>query len=146
MNSNIYTDILNSALLPFIARNNYKKFNIHQDNDPKHKANICKNTLTNLSLNWVKLFFFLIKIKNSPSCLFKIKSPASSPDLNPIEMLWADLKRYVRSKQCKNEREIIAAVFEFHRALTPEKCSKYIKKLIKVIDCVIEKKGDWSNF
>ena len=30
----------------------------------------------------------------------KIKAPALSSDLDPIEMVWSDLKSYVRKKIC----------------------------------------------
>ena len=60
MDANIYTDILNATLLPFVCENDNKKFKIHQDNDPEHKSNLAKNALNNLGLNWVSLHFFLI--------------------------------------------------------------------------------------
>ena len=41
------------------------------------------------------------------------KAPPSSPDLNPIENLWADMKKFVGSKLCKTMRELKIAVSEF---------------------------------
>ena len=61
-------------------------------------------------------------------------SPASSSALNPFKWLWSDLKRFVRTKKFTNEHEIIAAVFEFHKILTPQKCRKYINKLHEVCE------------
>ena len=61
---------------------------------------------------------------------FQIRVPPNSPDLNPIEWFWQDLKRYIRSKSCKNEEEAALAVGEFKKQLTTEKCRKYIEILV----------------
>lgn len=52
----MYADILNTTLIPFMGKNfKYKKFNLHQDNDPKHKSKLCQNTLKNLGIKWVSV-------------------------------------------------------------------------------------------
>jgi transposase len=56
-----------------------------------------------------------------------------SPDLNPIEWLWADMKRFVRKRLCKNEDELIQAILDFRKTITPEMCTNYILKLKEVI-------------
>lgn len=63
---------------------------------------------------------------------FKIKTPPNSPDLNPIEWVWADLKKFVSKKLCKTEQECISAIEEFKKTLTETKCKRYIKKLHSV--------------
>ena len=63
----------------------------------------------------------------------KVKSPAQSPDLNPIEILWADLKRYIRSKMCSSLTEIIQSIDEYKQTLTIKKCASFISHLKKVI-------------
>ena len=65
--------------------------------------------------------------------LSKIKAPPKSPDLNPIEWLWHDLKTYVREQFCQTEEETILAIEAYQRSLTPEKCRKFIEKLPEVI-------------
>jgi transposase len=69
-----------------------------------------------------------------------MKSPPSSPDLNPIELVWHDLKQHVRKCRCTTEKEIIQACQEFQNKMTPEYCQKYINKLKEVIHIVIKKK------
>lgn len=67
-----------------------------------------------------------------PNFRLQIKAPANSPDLNPIDWLWQDLKTYVRSKFCETEEEAALAVGEFMRKLTAKDCKKYIDKLKEV--------------
>jgi transposase len=38
-----------------------------------------------------------VKVINSNKC----ESPTQSPDLSTIELVWADLKAFVRSKCCR---------------------------------------------
>ena len=59
-------------------------------------------------------------------------------------MMWADLKRHVRKHTCTSIIEVMEAVKEFQKGLTPEKCQNYINRLHSVIDTVIRKKGAWS--
>lgn len=63
----------------------------------------------------------------------KIKAPPNSPDLNPIEWLWQDVKRYISLKRCTTEEEVTIAILEYRDNLTPDKCQNYINKLKKVI-------------
>ena len=41
----------------------------------------------------------------------KIRSPPRSPDLNPIEMVWHEMKRFIRKSRCKTESEVVAKIF-----------------------------------
>ena len=71
------SNILDSALLPFIQ---HKYSNSHQfmaDNDPKHTSKLAQGFLAERNVNW-------------------FRTPAESPDLNPIENLWHELKEYMR--------------------------------------------------
>ncbi|CAF0852040.1 unnamed protein product [Brachionus calyciflorus] len=112
MDSKLYNEILSDFLLPFGAINYDFDYFLHQDNDPKHKSSECRSFLEKNGINW-------------------IRSPPRSPDLNPIEMLWHEMKAYVRKFNCTTDAEIAEKVIGFQRNLTPERCQKYIDRLKK---------------
>ena len=74
---------------------------------------------------------------NKMKLCFKVKSPSQLSDLNPIELMWADLKHFIRLKQCKTVNEIAFAVKEYHNLLTPEKCAAFISHFRKVLIIII---------
>ncbi|KAJ3429597.1 hypothetical protein M0812_24953 [Anaeramoeba flamelloides] len=88
MNSEIYTRILGKALLPFI-KNKYDcdDFEFLQDNAPIHKSK--------LSMNWFK--------ENS---IKLVSFPTKSPDLNPIEKIWNDLKNMIEEESAETQEEL----------------------------------------
>ena len=113
MDSDKYIEILKLKLLPFINLHKMttgNKLIFQQDNAPCHKSfKTCKF----FSENNIEVMFW----------------PPNSPDLNPIEMLWSELKIFVRAKLCSTVDEIIQAVYEFSQTVTPEKCQVYIQHL-----------------
>ena len=47
-------------------------------------------------------------------------------------MLWSEMKNFVKDKFCKTPEEVAAAIHEFQKTLTQEKCQKYINKIHEV--------------
>ncbi len=88
MNSAVYQKILKDNVRPSVRDLKLKRtWVLQQDNDPKHTSKS--------SSEWLK--------KN------KIKTlewPSQSPDLNPIEMLWHDLKKAVHARKPSNVAEL----------------------------------------
>ena len=99
-----------------------------QDNDPKHVSRTAQQFYEAQNINWWK-------------------TPPESPDLNPIENLWHELKEYLRAKVIpKNLAELIAGIKKFWSTVTPEKCTKYIIHLRKVVPKVLEVNGAATGY
>lgn len=108
-----------SAMQLFGKNNNYI---FQHDNDPKHTAKIVTNYLSNKkweTMDW----------------------PAQSPDLNPIENLWADIKRRTKDRKPQNEKEL----FEIMKKAWLETEKSYLLNLISSMPrrckAVLESKG-----
>ena len=74
-------------------------------------------------------------------------TPAESPDLNPIEMIWHELKSYLRRfVKPTNKEQLVNGIQEFWQTVTPEKCQRYIGHLRKVVPEVIRREGRASGY
>ena len=123
MNKELYVEILEESLLPFIRNTYPDNHYFMQDNDPKHSSRYAKAWMEEKGVNWWK-------------------TPPESPDLNPIENLWHELKEYIRREvKPKVKQELIDGILAFWRTVDVDKCNKYINHLRKVIPKVIELNG-----
>ena len=77
MNAPLFVSILEKSLVPFIKDVYPDSHRFVQDNDPKHCSNFAKRYYKEKGINWWP-------------------TPPESPDLNPIENLWHELKEYIR--------------------------------------------------
>ena len=70
------------------------------------------------------------------------KSPAESPDLNPIELLWGSIETFIRDKvKTKNLGQLKDGIRKYWTAVTSEVCTRYIDHLQKVMPVVVQEAG-----
>lgn len=74
-------------------------------------------------------------------------TPASSPDLNPIENVWSAMKTYLRSVvKPKKKEELVQGIVSFWNTLSAEKCGHYIDHVHRVIPHVVLNAGGPTQF
>lgn len=120
-----YMQILEEYFLPavklFFPDNS---FCLYQDNAPPHVA---KDVRT-----WMK--------DTIPNV---IKAPPNSPDLNPIEMIWAILKQKVEKRNVNSIEELKVAIEEEWENIEQSKINHCIEHVEKRLKYVYENEGEF---
>ena len=124
MDSEVYIKILEHHLLPFLHDVYPANHRFMQDNDPKHCSRITKRFLQEKGINWWP-------------------TPPESPDLNPIEKVWNELKRFIEAQfKPFTKEELVQGILEFWRLrMTPQKCRRYLSHLNVVMPKVLVANG-----
>ncbi|KAK3506448.1 hypothetical protein QTP70_000579, partial [Hemibagrus guttatus] len=123
MNSAVYQKILKENVRPSVCDLKLKRtWVLQQDNDPKHTS---KSTS-----EWLK--------KNKMKTL---EWPSQSPDLNPIEMLWHDLKKVVHARKPSNVAELQQFCKDEWAKIPPQRCNTLIASYGKRLIAVVAAKG-----
>ena len=130
MDAPLYCEILEKTLMPFLQEK-FPPPNSHrfmQDNDPKHTSRVAKAFFASNNINWWK-------------------TPPESPDMNPIENLWHELKEFIRGQvKPTTKDELIDGILKFWDMVDVHKCSRYINHLKKVLPKVIEVGGEPTGY
>lgn len=132
MNSEEYTEILEDFLLPSINTMygaSANEFTFQQDNAPTHTS-----------------FFTQQWFANHPEIL-RMEWPVKSPDLNPIENVWAKMVWNWPNGGFMNRHEIFAEALERWESI---RGTNYITKLYdsmpKRLNAVINNGGNWCKY
>ena len=103
MDAVLFISILDRTLVPFLKSVFPDGHRYMQDNDPKHTSRVAKDFFENKDINWWK-------------------TPAESPDLNPIEHELNEVKP-------KTKAELVNGILAFWKTVDVAKCTKYINHL-----------------
>src|SRR5262249_15764085 len=117
-----YTEILERNYLPTLEKYGMevRKTTFQHDNDPKHTSKVAKKWLKNHRigvLDW----------------------PSQSPDLNPIEHLWQNLKKRLSRYETmpKNIHELWERTNDEWNKISPQSCEKLITSMPERVAAVI---------
>ena len=106
------TEILIKGFLPFVRQTFPDSFRFRQDNDPQHTSNQAKSFMEENNINWWI-------------------TPAESPDLNQIKLLWHELKHFIQNTvEPHTKDELVNGIAWFwQERADAEKYSRYIRHL-----------------
>uniref|UniRef100_A0A4W5KKQ5 Transposase Tc1-like domain-containing protein n=1 Tax=Hucho hucho TaxID=62062 RepID=A0A4W5KKQ5_9TELE len=122
MNGAMYREILSENLLPSARALKMKRGWVFQhDNDPKHTARATKE--------WLRKKHFKV-----------LEWPSQSPDLNPIENLWRELKVHVAQRQPQNITALEEICMEEWAKIPATVCENLVKTYRKHLTSVIANK------
>uniref|UniRef100_A0AAY5KIQ9 Tc1-like transposase DDE domain-containing protein n=1 Tax=Esox lucius TaxID=8010 RepID=A0AAY5KIQ9_ESOLU len=125
MNSSKYQTILAQNLQASV-RKLKMKFTFQHDNDPKHTSKSTKALLHQKNIN-------------------VLEWPSQSPDLNPIEHLWGDLKRAVHRCPC-NLMDLERFCKEEWANIATSRCAMLLDSYPKRLSAVIKSKGASTKY
>ena len=127
VNAEYYERILERQLLPIANMFKGQKWFFQQDNAAVHTAKSVKNFMASKKLN-------------------VIQWPSKSPDLNPIENVWAIMKRRVAEKEPQNISELEMAISEIWENLEQGIIDNCVRSMVSRMTELQEKKGHKINY
>lgn len=125
LNAESYMDILR-GFFKDVAYLDDKQWRFQQDGAPAHRA--------------VK-----VKALLEENDLLIHEHPPNSPDLNPIENLWAYMKDQVEAKEPSSEQELVDAIFEVWDEIPLQVIKNIIDHLRPYLQTVVDCNGAWPQ-
>lgn len=122
-----YKQLLANNLKQSAAKMGLNDYVFMHDNDPKHTSKLVKSYLLDEKvkvLDW----------------------PAQSPDLNPIEHIWAYMKSKIYDQNLLSKNQIIEKIKLIWNSITPDMCKKYCDSFQNRAYAVYKAKGMHTSY
>ncbi len=127
VNKEVYKNIFDNNLFDSAKINGLDTFIFQQDGAPAHTSKLIREYLA----------------KNNIDVL---EWTAQSPDLNPIEHIWAYIKRILGNERFSSIENFKAKISEIWYKIPSELCRKLVLSMPDRINAVIEAKGAQTRF
>ena len=128
VNAAVYQDILEHFMLPAAEQLfGDNEFIFQQDLAPAHSAKSTQKWFENSQLQ-------------------VLDWPANSPDLNPIENLWAIVKKKLNKHHPNTSQQLKDAIKTCWNEVTPRECQQLIHSMPRRIEAVIKARGDGTKY
>lgn len=141
MTACMYRDILSEHMLPFAQDRLVDDFLFQQDNDPKHTSILMLGGLRRVNAGRGKLRFKIVRGFFNNNGIKLLKTPAYSPDLNPIEHMWAKIKQTLRGTRFQTHDQLWKAVQDIWSKIPIDYMIKLVDSMPHRINAVIRAKG-----
>lgn len=126
MTGEVYVDIIEKHI-PQIEEMLGNRWRLQQDNDPKHTSRVAKGFLQ----------------ENVPTVM---DWPSNSPDLNPIENLWAIVKRNVEIRRPGGIGQLERYMKEEWAKISEDAIKNLVGSMKRRCELVIEAEGDRISY
>jgi len=128
VNATKYQQILAEALLPSLGQlDDGGGVTFQQDGASSHTAKTTKRWLQDHHLD-------------------VLEWPSNSPDMSPIENIWALLKAGVRKRKPRTKEALKVILQELWDAIDPAQCAQLVATMNTRLEAVIARQGDVTKF
>lgn len=122
LDQHLYVKIMEEVMLPFASEEMPLRWVFQQDNDPKHTSKTAKRWFEEKQISVMEW-------------------PPQSPDLNPLENLWADVKKGVSEQQPSNINDLWSTIQRCWSAIPLQRYQSLVNSMPRRCKAVISNKG-----